>query len=192
MAEINLEKQPRYTELREQLTAAHQEALELQKKIQEKQNKLSANTKGVGQPDVLRGLLQVAAQEAEEKSEMLASQFTSGEKTYEQFLEEFVKLRTLSHARRIKYEKLIEHIQQIPASISTHNPYPPPLTAPSHPYSAPFAYPYGGGTPAHGPVRSAPLPPYMNSGPNAFPPYSIYSGQPAPPPSGPSYPFNYQ
>lgn len=174
--------------------------------MQQKQARLQQDQQAA-RPDVLRGLLQVAAQEAEEQSEKLANQFVAGEKPYEEFLEEFIRLRTQSHTRRIKYEKLIEHIQRQPVDSrassatqatssglpTTSGPgYPsasssqPPLYGSSdHAYVYNhFGNPYGNGP--RQPVRSAPIPPYLNDGPSALPPYPTFpTPQPAPQP-----PFN--
>lgn len=210
LAEFNLEKQPSYNEAHKRLVKAHEQALELQQQTLDKQKKLSAGDRQTNAPDVLRGLLQVAAQEAEEESEALAKKFTNGECTYEQFLEQFVLIRSLSHARRIKYEKLIEHIQRNPpnrssAAVSSSANSQDNRTASQPPYPDLFPYPYStaASNPGHHPVlRSAPLPPYMTTGAQALPPYPVHSsagsfttsaGPPLPPhPSGNpnNYPFS--
>lgn len=182
LAEKNLQSWPEYTETREKLVQAHQDALAIQQQARDKQTRLSCNQHQNSSPDVLRGLLQVAAHEAEEQSEALAKRFVTGQCAYEQFLEQFLPLRTLSHARRIKYDKLTEHIRRNPQSLnrptgtdpsaSVMHSQPPTTTVTSHasipPYPSMPMHPYA--VPPM-PPRTAPMPPYVPASINApYPP----------------------
>lgn len=133
LADHNYGREPTYNNLRKVLEEAHKESVELKQRLLEKQQKLN-KLKPKMTPDTLRGLLQVAAQESEEQSEEIAKQFLSGEKTYEEFIKEFIKIRTEYHKRRIKQEKLIDSIQNpsrstnftnnMPSSSSLHSNLP--------------------------------------------------------------------
>lgn len=200
LADQNFGKEPRFTDLRKVLEEAHKESVELKQRLLEKQQKLN-KLKPKMTPDTLRGLLQVAAQESEEQSEEIAKLYLSGEKTYEEFIKEFIKKRTEYHERRIKYEKLIDSIQNpsrstnfnsnMPTSSSSNfnqinsnnissysnsnipsNLNPLPYPTNLPSSNAPFAYqPFN---PAVQPIRSAPLPPLPHMGnmpPMDLPPY---------------------
>lgn len=219
LADYNYKREPTYNDLRRVLEDAHKQAVEQKQTLIEKQTKLN-KLKPKMTPDTLRGLLQVAAQESEEQSEETAKQYLSSEKTYEEFIKEFIKKRTEYHVRRIKYEKLIDSIQNPNSNQnnfnSPNNPatslnqsssssnslyhqsnFPPtiPTSNPQLPYptvsNAPFAYqPFNT---AVQPVRSAPLPPNMME----LPPYQTPYLPPGPnaytPQSAnnlPTFPFN--
>lgn len=110
LADFNYKREPTYNDLRKVLEDVHKEAIEIKQNLIEKQTKLN-KLKPKMTPDTLRGLLQVAAQDSEEKSEEIARNFLAKEKTYEEFINEFIKKRTEYHIRRIKYEKLIDSLQ---------------------------------------------------------------------------------
>lgn len=207
LADYNYNREPTYSELKKVLKDTHKQSVEKKQNLIEKQVKLN-KLKPKMTPDTLRGLLQIAAQESEEQSEEIAKQYLSGEKTYEEFINEFIKKRTEYHVRRIKYEKLIDSIQngtsnQINlgnnsgSSISINRPSTslsnqsnsiinPPLPSnhmfgsnPSYP-AAPFAYqPFNTSVQ---PIRSAPLPPNMME----LPPYPLNQYIP----QQPTFPFN--
>jgi len=195
LADHNYNREPTYKELRKVLEDAHKQAVEQKQILIEKQSKLN-KLKPKITPDTLRGLLQVAAQESEEQSEEIAKQFLSKEKTYEEFMKEFIKKRTEYHVRRLKYEKLIDSIQnpslsanpnsfnslnrisvnqRNTSSNNLHQANFPPTSIPTSmsPYpavsNAPFAYqPFNNQSfNAVQPIRAAPLPPHMME----LPPY---------------------
>ena len=91
-------------------------------------------------------------QEAEEESEtMMDSYIQSGDRSIEQFIEEYQEKRKLAHMRRIKVDKMKELLARKGSSTTPSRQAPPPPGG------------YGGGNPLPYPSQSynnMPLPGY--------------------------------
>lgn len=142
LAEFNLAREPAYRETRDMLLDSHKEALDIKREVEHKRHKLDDVTRQTSL-DTTLALLQTAAAEAEEESERCAESFLSGDLPLEQFLSNFLDKRKIAHMRRIKTEKLIEHVrsQGRGSAAADNGPIRP---APAPPGGAP--YPVGGPT----------------------------------------------
>ena len=167
LAEYNLSREPAYRSARQELIESHKAASELRKEVERKRDQLNEISRQTSL-DTTLALLQTAAAEAEEDSDKIASQLLSGEISVDSFLSQFLAKRKTSHLRRIKTEKLMEHIrdQQRSGFISSA---------------------IDGSAGSAGPIRPAPLPPT-----GSIPPYPMSGVQmPMPQPSVPgSFPFS--
>lgn len=76
-------------------------------------------------------LLQAAAAECEEKSEEIATKFQNKELTIDEYLEKFMTVRKMMHARKLKIEKMSEILQKQPFQPSTN------FYSPSYPVHMP-------------------------------------------------------
>lgn len=75
----------------------------------------------------MQALLQTAAAETEEQSEIIAQDFLTGKVDVEKFLEDFEPIRKKMHLRKFKAEKMGELLQPGPNSYgnSVSKPYLP-------------------------------------------------------------------
>lgn len=64
-------------------------------------------------PRNIEDQLRVAAQEADSESEKIAQSFLNGEIDLDKFLNDFIKMKTLSQARKTKVEKLGEQLDKL-------------------------------------------------------------------------------
>lgn len=141
LAEFNLAREPAYREARQALSEAHKAALEVKKEVEEKREQLNELSRQTSL-DTTLALIQTAAAEADEESEVIAQQFLSNEIPVDVFLTQFIAKRKSAHSRRVKTEKLIEYIRNQQRSHGGHL----------------------GMSPTSGPVRPAPLPPTSTGG----------------------------
>ncbi|XP_004646783.1 vacuolar protein sorting-associated protein 37C [Octodon degus] len=170
LAERNLEFQGPLEISRSNLSDKYQELRRLVERCQEQKARLEKFSSAL-QPGTLLDLLQIEGMKIEEESEAMAEKFLEGEVPLEQFLEDFAAMRTLSHLRRVRVEKLQDVVRR-PAG-DTPPPRPPP---PPPPRPAAQAAP---------PVPEEP-PPQPQPPPSVTPPYPLpYSPMPGLP-SGPT------
>ncbi|NXK87656.1 VP37C protein, partial [Formicarius rufipectus] len=181
LAEQNLEFRAPLESGRSDLSKKYLELRELAGRCREHREKLEKFSAAL-QPRTLLELLQVESQKVEEESEEMAEKFLAGEVPLETFLERFSLLRTLSHLRRVRVEKLQEIVRKLEGSQESGRdsqpapapPRPPPPAAPIPgpvdpakpfpPGSPPFPLPYSpaptlpAGPTAHGALPPAPFP----------------------------------
>ncbi|KAI1292066.1 Vacuolar protein sorting-associated protein 37B [Halotydeus destructor] len=160
LAEFNLSKEPTYQQLRQSLLDSYNEAAELKKGVEAKRDKLNDMANQTSLETTL-ALLQAAAAEAEEESDQFSEDFLLGTIPLESFLSSFLEKRKFAHLRRIKTEKLMEHVRSQNSRQQQEGPVRP---APAPPGSTgnPLPYPV---------VQHMPYPGYNNNYPfaNAYP-----------------------
>ncbi|KAG8505697.1 Vacuolar protein sorting-associated protein 37C [Galemys pyrenaicus] len=171
LAEQNLEFQGPLEISRSNLSDKYQELRKLVERCQEQKAKLEKFSSAL-QPGTLLDLLQIEGMKIEEESEAMAEKFLEGQVPLETFLETFSSMRTLSHLRRVRVEKLQEVLRRPAASQEPAGGVPPPRPPPP-PRPAPQAMPPVAG--------EQPLPPPPSAGPSFPLPYSPSPGMPAGP-----------
>jgi len=161
LAEYNLSQEPVLVAKRQQLTAKHQEAIQLVSAVKEIKSELEQKS-GKIQPDSLYYLLEVDASKAETESDDIANDYLEKNiESTDEFLEKFVALRKIMYLRRVKLDKLKELIRNPP----TRTPVRKAPEAP--PAAAMYTPPSFGGAP------------YPTSGPSAVPaPVNNWDQQP--------------
>lgn len=166
LAERNLEFQGPLEISRSNLSDKYQELRKLVERCQEQKAKLETFSSAL-QPGALLDLLQIEGMKIEEESEAMAEKFLEGEVPLETFLENFSSMRTLSHLRRVRVEKLQDVVRKPRASQEPGGDAPPPRPPPP-PRPAPPATP---------PVAEEQPPPLSVA--SAVPPYPLpYSPSP--------------
>ncbi|XP_073902723.1 vacuolar protein sorting-associated protein 37C isoform X2 [Castor canadensis] len=140
LAEQNLEFQGPLEISRSNLSDKYQELRKLVERCQEQKAKLEKFSSAL-QPGTLLDLLQIEGMKIEEESEAMAEKFLEGEVPLETFLEAFSSMRTLSHLRRVRVEKLQDVVRRPRASQELVGDAPPPRPPPPPPRPAPQATP---------------------------------------------------
>ncbi|NXS55042.1 VP37C protein, partial [Brachypteracias leptosomus] len=142
LAEQNLKFQGPLETGRAELCSKYEELQRLAEHCREKKAKLEKFSAAL-HPQTLLDLLQVESQKIEEESEKLAEKFLEGEVPLETFLEQFSLMRSLSHLRRVRVEKLQELLRKLEAPQDpTRAPAPPPGPAePPKPQPLPSGVP---------------------------------------------------
>ncbi|XP_052866632.1 vacuolar protein sorting-associated protein 37B [Anopheles cruzii] len=107
LAEENLRQEPRLIELRSRVQELSVEGRKLATSVNEKMNELKSKS-GNTNPETMLALLQTAAAECEEESEVLEKQCLNNELAIDAFLDQFMAVRKLMHCRRAKADKMIE------------------------------------------------------------------------------------
>ncbi|KFD49983.1 hypothetical protein M513_09197 [Trichuris suis] len=109
LAEQNLAKKPLLEQRRDAVLAAYERAVSAKKTYMEKKAQLDrfCDQRSL---DTSLALLEAAAAEAEESSEVIASDFLSGSISPEEFVAKFTDAKRLAHLRKVKCEKLQEII----------------------------------------------------------------------------------
>ncbi|CDW56874.1 DUF3543 and Mod r and Pkinase and DUF1712 and DCX domain containing protein [Trichuris trichiura] len=109
LAEQNLSKKPSLEERRDAVLAAYERAVNAKKTYMEKKAELDrfCDQRSL---DTSLALLEAAAAEAEENSEVIANDFLSGSISPEEFVAKFTDAKRLAHLRKVKCEKLQEII----------------------------------------------------------------------------------
>ncbi|XP_008820795.1 vacuolar protein sorting-associated protein 37C [Nannospalax galili] len=138
LAEQNLEFQGPLEISRSNLSDKYQELRKLVERCQEQKAKLEKFSSAL-QPGTLLDLLQIEGMKIEEESEAMAEKFLEGQVPLETFLEAFSSMRTLSHLRRVRVEKLQDVVRRPHASQELTGDAPPPRPPPPRP--APQAIP---------------------------------------------------
>ena len=126
LAEYNLSQEPVLREAKERLLEKYGEATRLSEEVRGLQAELERKSGSV-RPDPLLALLEAANQEAEEESEiMMDSYIQSGDRSIEQFIEEYQEKRKLAHMRRIKVDKMKELLARKQSATPSRQAPPPP------------------------------------------------------------------
>jgi len=126
LAEYNLSQEPVLREAKERLLEKYGDATALSDKVRGLQSELERKSGSV-RPDTLLALLEAANQEAEEESEtMMDSYIQSGDRSIEQFIEEYQEKRKLAHMRRIKVDKMKELLARKQSATPSRQAPPPP------------------------------------------------------------------
>lgn len=107
LAEYNLSQEPVLEQLKVQLRRQFDELKSYKKRVEAKKKTLDELTNEMSL-DTTLALLQTAAAEAEEESEVISESFLSGEIGVDAFLETYLSKKKLSHLRRVKVEKMVE------------------------------------------------------------------------------------
>ncbi|XP_005002041.1 vacuolar protein sorting-associated protein 37C [Cavia porcellus] len=161
LAERNLEFQTPLEISRSNLSDKYQELRRLVERCQEQKARLEKFSSAL-QPGTLLDLLQIEGMKIEEESEAMAERFLEGEVPLERFLEDFSAMRTLSHLRRVRVEKLQDVVRRprVPQEPAGDTPPPRP---PVPPRPTVQAVP---------PVAEEP-PPQVQPPPSTTPPYPL-------------------
>lgn len=117
LAEQNLDMKPRLETERSRLVEKYTE-LEAVREKYKQHCVLRDSIMGQVSPEALLSRLQIEGDNTEEESETLANEFLEGSITLDSFLERFLSLRSLTHTRRIRIEKLQEILSQKSKGIS--------------------------------------------------------------------------
>jgi len=170
LAEYNLSQEPVLIAKRQQLTAKHQEAIQLVSAVKEIKSELEQKS-GKIQPDSLYYLLEVDASKAETESDDIANDYLDKKiESTDEFLEKFVALRKIMYLRRVKLDKLKELIRNPTRTPVRKAPDAPP------PAAAMYTPPSFGGAPypTSGPAVPAPVNNWdQQTGSNANLPYPL-------------------
>uniref|UniRef100_A0AAA9S5E6 VPS37C subunit of ESCRT-I n=1 Tax=Bos taurus TaxID=9913 RepID=A0AAA9S5E6_BOVIN len=129
LAERNLEFQGPLEISRSNLSDKYQELRKLVERYQEQKAKLEKFSSAL-QLGTLLDLLQIESMKIEEESEAMAEKFLEGEVPLDTFLENFSSMRTLSHLRRVRVEKLQDVMKKPRASLEPAGDTPPPRPPP--------------------------------------------------------------
>lgn len=141
LAEYNLLKEPQFNASKQALVNQHKALIEIRSEVEKKRDQVIEVSRQASL-DTTLALLQTAAAESEEESDLIANKLLTGEINVDTFLSTFLPQRKEAHLRRIKTDKLIEYVRE-QSSNSGH-----PRGQNSHSYN-----------PALSPVRPAPAPP---------------------------------
>lgn len=170
LAEYNLSLEPKLITARQQLADVYVKAVELQKEHERNMMLIEDKTASTS-PDTSLALLQTELAKVEEESEKAVEDFSSGQtEDVDSFVDNYAELRKVVHARRIKVEKLSQHLREpqrrdyisatsaaaplVPARRSPVPPYPAPMSSAAYPPSQPLV---PGMTPGF--PQTAPYPP---------------------------------
>ncbi|XP_059787669.1 vacuolar protein sorting-associated protein 37C isoform X3 [Balaenoptera ricei] len=129
LAEQNLEFQGPLEISRSNLSDKYQELRKLVERCQEQKAKLEKFS-SAPQLGALLDLLKIESMKIEEESEAMAEKFLEGEVPLDTFLENFSSMRTLSHLRRVRVEKLQDAMRKPRASLELAGDAPPPRPPP--------------------------------------------------------------
>ncbi|XP_074603425.1 vacuolar protein sorting 37B [Brevipalpus obovatus] len=110
-AEWTLSKEDEYNRLRQELCDSHRETIDLKREVEKKKEKIDEYGRQTSL-EITLALLQTATAEAEEEAESLASSMFSGDMRVDDFIKQFIDKRKLAHIRRIKTEKLMDHVRR--------------------------------------------------------------------------------
>lgn len=111
LAEYNLSLEPRLLQLKEQLGETYEQAVKAQKDYE--QDKLRFDSCATNTSlDTTLALLQMEAAKVDEESEQAAEHFLSQPTDTEPFLSDYTSLRTKTHLRKVKVEKLEEILRE--------------------------------------------------------------------------------
>ncbi|XP_050408160.1 vacuolar protein sorting-associated protein 37B [Patella vulgata] len=119
LADYNLSLQPQFEALKRQVATGYEQLNSLKTELAQDIAKLDVHT-GQQSMDTLLAVLQTEAAKSEELTEDLASDFCSEKCDVNEFLTQYIKLRSEAHTKRIKAEKMAEIIRN-PSSISENN-----------------------------------------------------------------------
>lgn len=136
IAEDNVNKEPEIIERKSRIGELSEQGKTLCLQIQEQLDEMKGK-KGDKTPDTVLALLRAAAAESEESSESIAAKFQHSEIPIDEYLETFMPIRKLMHARKMKTEKMMEIIQKE----AQNTPVGLPWTYPGQPQPAPNFYP---------------------------------------------------
>ncbi|OWK17508.1 hypothetical protein Celaphus_00013452, partial [Cervus elaphus hippelaphus] len=120
LAERKLEFQGPLEISRSNLSDKYQELRTLVERCQEQKAKLEKFSSAL-QLGTLLDLLQIESMKIEEESEAMAEKFLEGEVPLDTFLENFSSMRTLSHLRRVRVEKLQDALPLPPPPPCIHH-----------------------------------------------------------------------
>ncbi|KAI6190464.1 VPS37 C-terminal domain-containing protein [Aphelenchoides bicaudatus] len=110
MADSNLSMEPKFKELRDKLKMTCKEFQLLVDEVKQ----LEAETKlneGENNLDTVSALLQAATQKTEDEGELLTEQLYEGSLPIDAFVKDFHNKRALYHTRKVKVDKINEHLR---------------------------------------------------------------------------------
>ncbi|KAL7647150.1 UNVERIFIED_CONTAM: hypothetical protein RMT77_002408 [Armadillidium vulgare] len=135
LAEFNLSFEPKLLNGREELISKYEKCTSTQEQINILTQKLS-NSSTKRSPETLQQLLKTAAQESEEETENLIQSFLNNDPSVENFVEEFVRKRSVAHLRKIKVEKICELLTRSKMENQQNALFQPPIV--TNPWSTPY------------------------------------------------------
>ncbi|VDN22253.1 unnamed protein product, partial [Gongylonema pulchrum] len=100
LAEWNLSQEPKIEEAKRRLLSSYEEAVKVKEEVLSLKEKLDSLSEQRSL-DTSSALLQAAAQAADDDSEVVAGCYLSGQIEVDQFLKEFIELKTLAHMRSV-------------------------------------------------------------------------------------------
>ncbi|KAL5017071.1 hypothetical protein ScPMuIL_006660 [Solemya velum] len=153
LAEYNISQQPRFTELKNRLGTVYEEVNQLKTVLAKDIAKLDGD--GDRQSlDTILAVLQTAAAEAEENSEILADDLFNKKVEVDSFVPDYIQIRKTAHTRKVQAEKMSELLQNglrhevtplsnynwnsNASSSPGHVPYPTGPAAAPYPTAAPY------------------------------------------------------
>lgn len=111
-AESNIEKEPKIIELRGKVNELMEEAKKYCQAVQEKLAEVKEKSGSVSQETAL-ALIQTAAAESEEETDVFIKKFTGNEIGVDAFLDDFLVTRKTMHLRKLKAEKMQELMRKL-------------------------------------------------------------------------------
>ena len=131
LADYNLSKEPRLAQGKAQLAEIYAKGIEVQKDFDKNKQKLDY----VGEQQSLSttlAVLQAAAATSEEQSEEIAEKWLDSNIEVDEFIEQFIAVRTKAHERRVKADKIAELLR---------NPQSQSGPTAATPYAINYGYP---------------------------------------------------
>ncbi|XP_062340452.1 vacuolar protein sorting-associated protein 37B-like [Osmerus eperlanus] len=164
LAEQNLHLQPSLENQKNHLTKLYRHLQDLYDNYQLRKSTLDHNS-GNSSLDIHLALLQAEGAKIEEETENMADAFLDGDVSLDCFIEDYQRRRYLAHLRRVKIDKLREHVlkglSRLPQS-STSTNIPSLSTRPPDLPTSPSAYTNGSPSPLY--TQAAPHPPHLFPG----------------------------
>lgn len=111
LAEHNMKQAPRLKECKERLGNLYNQWNEQTKTFEENKRNLESLS-GSYNPDTIMALLQTSVAQSEESSEKTADSFMDGELSVDDFLDKYLKERTILHMRHTKVDKMKEMMRR--------------------------------------------------------------------------------
>ncbi|XP_041350252.1 vacuolar protein sorting-associated protein 37B-like [Gigantopelta aegis] len=112
LAEHNLSLEPQFTQLKREVATLNEDVNTLKMNLAKDSAQLDTHFSAQSL-DTTLALLQTESAVAEEKSENLADSFCKKEVSVDTFMTDYLPLRSLAHARRIKVEKMTELVRNM-------------------------------------------------------------------------------
>lgn len=109
VADYNLKLQPRFDELKRKLATAYEEANRLKETLAKDKSQLDMK-RGKYSLETIVDIMKTAAAVSEEESEELADKFCDKQISVEDFLDTYIKKRTVAHLQQVKAQKMSELI----------------------------------------------------------------------------------
>ena len=123
LADYNLAREPRLAQSKAQLAEVYERAIEIQKEFDKNAQKLDY----IGEQQSLSttlAVLQTEAAKSEEESEEVAEKWLESNIEIDEFVEQFIAVRTKAHERRVKADKMAELLRNPQGQTGASGPAP--------------------------------------------------------------------